>query len=53
MFLSVMIAVPLFVIFNSLGLINYFHLPCGWGDLLMALSLITDGAMRPVTSGLF
>jgi multiple sugar transport system permease protein len=116
MFPSVMIAIPLFVIFNGLGLVNTYPglifadsaicLPfaitilrpffrsiprelseaaridgCGlinafrliilplstpavltvgiftflaaWGDLLMALSLNTDEAMRPVTSGLF
>jgi multiple sugar transport system permease protein len=116
MFPSVMIAIPLFVIFNSLGLINtypalifadsaiclpfaitilrpffrsiprelseaaridgcspfsafrrvilplsapavltvdIFTFLAAWGDLLMALSLITDEAMRPVTSGLF
>ncbi len=116
MFPSVMIAIPLFVIFNGLGLVNTYPglifansaicLPfaitilrpffrsipkelseaaridgCGlmnafrliilplsipavltvgiftflaaWGDLLMALTLNTDEAMRPVTSGLF
>jgi multiple sugar transport system permease protein len=116
MFPSVMVAIPLFVIFNKLGLVNtypglicadaaiclpfaitilrpFFHsiprelpeaaridgcspfdafrlivLPlsspavltvgiftflAAWGDLLMALSLITDEEMRPVTSGLF
>jgi multiple sugar transport system permease protein len=30
-----------------------FTFLAAWGDLLMALSLITDEAMRPVTSGLF
>ena len=116
MFPSVMIAIPLFVIFNRLGLVNTYPglifansaicLPfaitilrpffrsiprelseaaridgCGlmnafrliilplstpavltvgiftflaaWGDLLMALTLNSDEAMRPVTSGLF
>ena len=116
MFPSVMLAIPLFVIFNGIGLVNtypglifadaaiclpfattilrpffrsvpkelseaaridgcsafnafrliilplsvpavltvaIFTFLAAWGDLLMALSLITDEAMRPVTSGLF
>jgi ABC-type glycerol-3-phosphate transport system permease component len=33
--------------------VGIFTFLAAWGDLLMALSLITDEAMRPVTSGLF
>jgi hypothetical protein len=33
--------------------VDIFTFLAAWGDLLMALSLITDEAMRPVTSGLF
>ena len=33
--------------------VGIFTFLAAWGDLLMALTLNTDEAMRPVTSGLF